>query len=63
MILATSFLTWCDGLKVLAPIGIYFQTFGSQLDYLGKIRRCGFVGGDVSLGMSFEVSKAHVVFT
>jgi hypothetical protein len=32
--------------------------FGSQLvDWLGRIRRCGFVGGDELLRVSFEVSK------
>lgn len=34
--------------------------FGSQLvGCLERIRECGFVRGDVSLGVGFEVSKAH----
>lgn len=30
------------------------------VDYLGRIGRCGLVGGGVSLGMGLEVSKAHL---
>lgn len=44
------------------PIGSYIWLFGYQLvDYLGRIRGCGLVGGDVSLGVSFEISKAHTI--
>jgi hypothetical protein len=28
---------------------------------LGRIRRCGFVGRSLSLGISFEVSKDHTI--
>lgn len=28
---------------------------------LGRIGRCGFVGGGVSLGVGFEVSKVHMI--
>jgi hypothetical protein len=42
-----------------AHICEYF--FSSWWNYLGRIRRCVLVGGGVSLGMSFEVSKAHTL--
>jgi hypothetical protein len=30
------------------------------MDYLGKIKRCGLVGGGVSLLVGFKVLKAHI---
>jgi hypothetical protein len=41
----------------MAPIGSHIST--REWDYLRRIRRCVFVGRSVSLGMDFEVSKAH----
>jgi hypothetical protein len=33
------------------------------MNCLKRIRRCGIVGGDASLGVGFEVSKAHVILS
>lgn len=48
----------------MAPVGSYIWMLGPQLvDYLGRIRRYDLVGGSVSLGLSFEVSKAHSILS
>lgn len=37
-----------------------YLMFGSKLvEALGRFRKCGLVGGDMSLGVGFEVSKVH----
>ena len=41
------------------PIGSYTWMFGFQMaDCLGRVRRRGFIGGGVSLGVGVEVSEA-----
>ena len=44
----------------IAPLGILVCVLSTQLgSCLGRIRRCGFIGGSVLLGMHLNVSKAH----
>ena len=38
---------------------IYLNILSQLVELFGKIRRCGFVGGDVPLGVDLEVSIAH----
>ena len=48
-------ITVMVGIRMI-PIDPEVFMFGSQLvDCLGRIRRCGLVGGSVSLGMGFGV--------
>ena len=53
----------CGGLNKNSPIGSYIGMLSHQgvelFDRIKRIRRCGLVGGSVSLGVSFEVSKAQ----
>ena len=47
----------CGGLNENGPLGSYNWIFVSQLvDYLGRIRKCGFVGGGVLIRIDFEFS-------
>lgn len=44
------------------PTSSYIWRFGPQsLELCRRIRRCGLVGGGVSLGVGFEDSKAHTI--
>lgn len=48
----------------LLPIGSNIWMLGPKVvDYLGNIRKCGLVGGAVSLGVmgGGEVSKVHII--
>jgi hypothetical protein len=45
---------WCS---VYLNTDIFKYLVSNWWSYLGRIRGCGLVGGDVSLGASFEVSK------
>jgi hypothetical protein len=45
----------------MTPIVHIFECLVGSWNCLGRIRRRGLVGGGVSLGMGFEVLKAHAI--
>ena len=49
----------CAGSNDSDPHGLTHLNAWFPVDLLGKIRRCGLVGVCASLGVGFEVSKAH----
>jgi hypothetical protein len=56
------FKTWCDGLNENCLLASYVWMIAPQLwNCLGRIRRHGFAGGGVSLGVGFEVSKSVTI--
>ena len=51
---------FCGALNENDTLGSYaWYLVRSCLNCLGRIRRRGLVGGGVSMGVNFEVSKAH----
>lgn len=47
----------CGGLNENGPLGSYIWILGFQLmNYLRRIRKCCFVGGDVLMKVDFEFS-------
>jgi hypothetical protein len=54
-------MVWHDTLNKNNPHRLIYLVIRrwQYLRRISRIRRCGLVGGGVSLGLGFEVSKAH----